>query len=98
MDITPIKVMEYLAMKKPVLSNSLPGVLYEIGKNNGVLFTKNQEDLIKRIAELSVKKKYLQKLGQKGYELVKDKYAWPKILEDFKTVMIKLIREKYEKL
>ena len=98
MDITPIKVMEYLALKKPVLSNSLPGVLYEIGKNNGVLFTKNQEDLIKRIAELSVKKEYLQKLGQKGYELVKDKYAWPKILEDFKTVMIKLIREKYGKL
>jgi len=98
MDITPIKVMEYLALKKPVLSNSLPGVLYEIGKNNGVLFTKNQEDLIKRIAELSVKKEYLQKLGQKGYELVKDKYAWPIILEDFKTVMIKLIREKYGKL
>lgn len=97
-DITPIKVMEYLAMKKPVLSNSLPGVIYEIGKNNGVLFTKNQEDLIKRIAELSVKKEYLQKLGQKGYELVKDKYAWPKILEAFKMVMVKLLCEKYRKL
>jgi len=98
MDITPIKVMEYLAMKKPVLSNSLPGVLYEIGKDNGVLFAKNQEDLIKKIAELSGRREYLQELGQKGYQLVKDKYAWPKILEDFKKVMIKLIRKKYGKL
>ncbi|MFX0048780.1 MAG: glycosyltransferase [Candidatus Hermodarchaeota archaeon] len=97
-DITPIKVIEYLAMKKPVLSTSLPGVLYEIGRNNGILFAKNQEDLIKKIAEFSVKKKYLQKLGQKGYEFVKDKYAWPNILEDFKMVMIKLMHEKYKKL
>lgn len=33
--------MEYMAMKKPVLSNSLPGVILEIGKDNGVIFAKN---------------------------------------------------------
>lgn len=92
--ITPVKVMEYLAMKKPVLSNSLPSVVQEIGKNKGVIFTKNQEELIKRIGELSHQKESLKDIGEKGFKFIMKNYAWSNILHDIKKIMISLIRKK----
>jgi len=70
-EIIPIKIFEYMAMKKPVLSNSLPSVLYEIGENNGVLFSKDQKALIKKIKELIPKKEELKEIGVKGFNTVK---------------------------
>ena len=92
--ITPVKVMEYMAMKKPVLSNSLPAIVSEIGKDNGVIFAKNQKDLIKMIAELYSKRAELPELGKKGFELIKKKYVWPKILNDLKQIILETIQEK----
>ena len=92
-DITPVKVMEYMAMKKPVLSNNLPNVMLEIGENNGVIFAKNQEDLIKKIADLIPKKDELKAIGQKGFKLIKEKYDWNELLKDFKRIMINTIKK-----
>ena len=96
-EITPIKIIEYMAMKKPVLSNSLPGVILEIGKNNGVIFAKNQEDLIRKIGQLYTDRNNLQKIGQKGYELVKNRYVWSKVINQFKHIMLDLLRKKRRK-
>ncbi|MHA1491513.1 MAG: glycosyltransferase [Promethearchaeota archaeon] len=93
-DIIPIKVIEYMAMKKPVLSTSLPGVVYEFGKNEGVIFTKNQEELIRKIADLIPQKEDLRKLGEKGFELVKTKYVWSNVIKDFKEILIDVIKNK----
>ena len=92
--ITPVKILEYMAMKKPVLSNSLPGVLLEIGKNNGVIFAKNQTELIKKIAELIPKREELKKEGLKGFEIIKKNYVWLNILNELKKIMINLIKKK----
>jgi glycosyltransferase involved in cell wall biosynthesis len=96
-EITPVKVMEYMAMKKPVLSNSLPGVLQEIGENNGVIFAKNQEDLIIKIGELISKKPELAEIGQRGYNLILRNYVWSEILKDFKKIMLNLIKRRSKK-
>jgi len=93
-DITPVKIMEYMAMKKPVLSNSLPNVVLEIGENNGVIFAENQRELIKKIAELVPKKNELKKIGESGYKLIKENYLWIDILEDFKKIMMRTIKKK----
>ena len=93
-EITPVKIMEYMAMKKPVLSNSLPGVLTEIGKNNGVIFARNQDDLIKKIEALSTNKDKLKQIGLKGFKLIKMYYVWPKILNSFKRILFELIKIK----
>ena len=93
-EITPIKVMEYMAMKKPVLSNNLPSVVLEIGKDNGVIFTKNQMELIKKIGELASQKTDLKNIGQRGYNLIKKFYVWPAILKDLKKIMIQLIEKR----
>jgi len=93
-DITPVKIMEYMAMKKPVLSNSLPSVVGEIGENNGVIFARNQKELIKKIGELTGEKESLNKTGLQGFDLIKKHYVWPKILNNLKKIIINLIKEK----
>jgi len=96
-DITPVKVMEYMAMKKPVLSNSLPSVVSEIGRDNGVIFAPNQKELIKKIGELTKGKEKLKAIGLQGYELIKKHYVWSKIMNKLKKIMIDLIKEKKQK-
>lgn len=93
-DITPVKVMEYMAMKKPVLSNNLPSVVREIGENHGVIFAQNQKDLIEKIGELYKDKSDLIRIGHKGFELIKKYYLWPNIMKKLKTIIINIIREK----
>jgi glycosyltransferase involved in cell wall biosynthesis len=93
-EITPVKIMEYMAMKKPVLSNSLPGVINEIGKDNGVIYAKNQVDLIKKIKHLSLDKEKLREIGQDGFKLIEEYYSWPVILLDFKKMLINQIKLK----
>jgi len=86
-EITPVKIMEYMAMKKPVLSNSLPGVINEIGKDNGVIYAKNQLELIKKIRPLSLDKEKLRNIGQRGFRLIEKYYSWPIIMRDFKDLL-----------
>ncbi|MFW9818370.1 MAG: glycosyltransferase [Candidatus Thorarchaeota archaeon] len=93
-EITPVKILEYIAMKKPVLSNSLPGVINEIGKDNGVIYAKNQHELIKKIEPLSLEKEKLREIGNNGFNFIKKYYTWPIILREFKTILINQIRLK----
>ena len=96
-EITPIKVIEYMAMKKPVLSNSLPGVVLELGEESGVIFEKNQVDLIAKIKELIPLKEELKHRGEKGFDFIKKKYLWSEILKDFKKIIIDVITKKLKK-
>jgi glycosyltransferase involved in cell wall biosynthesis len=91
-EISPIKAVEYLAMKKPVLSTSLPGVISEIGYNNGIIYTKNQNELILKIEDLISQKENLRAIGLKGYNYVKEKYAWNIIINIFKQIMIDALK------
>jgi len=81
-------------MKKPVLSTSLPSVVREIGKNNGVIFAQNQKELVEKIRDLTKEKEKLKNFGLKGYELIEKHYMWPDILKDLKKIMLDLIKEK----
>ncbi|MFX1391348.1 MAG: glycosyltransferase [Promethearchaeota archaeon] len=94
-EITPIKIIEYMAMKKPVLTNSLPAIVLELKKNSDLIFAKNQQELIKMIGDLIPQKEKLKKIGQKGFEIVKKKYTWSKIIADFKKTIINTIKNKY---
>lgn len=96
-DITPVKVMEYMAMKKPVLSNSLPSVVSEIGRDNGVIFAPNQKELIKKIGDLAKEKEQLKAIGLRGYELIKKYYVWSNILNKLKKIIIDLIKKRNTK-
>ena len=56
---------------KPELSAKLHGIYNEIGKNNGVIYAKNQRDLIERIKGLTGRKEELPKIGLKGCNYIK---------------------------
>jgi len=42
-DIVPIKMYEYMAVGKPVISTKLPGIIREFGMENGVLYVESPE-------------------------------------------------------
>lgn len=93
-EITPIKLIEYMAMKKPVLSTMLPNLVYEFGSDSGAIFVKDQQKLIKEIRHFIPKKDELKEIGEKSYEFVKDQYSWEKIISRFKKIMIEEIKKK----
>ena len=91
-EIVPIKIFEYMAMKKPVLSNSLPAVVLELKNKSDIIFSKNLDDLIKKIGDLISEKHELRQLGLQGYEFVKKNYAWPILINRFKKILIDVMK------
>ncbi|MHA1765836.1 MAG: glycosyltransferase [Promethearchaeota archaeon] len=95
--ITPIKIIEYMSMKKAVLSTKLPGLVYELDSESGVIFAENQEQLIRKIKDLTKEKEKLKQIGEKSYQYVRERYSWDKILNQFKNIMLEEIKNKFGK-
>ncbi len=90
-DIVPIKLYEYMAMQKPVISTRLPGVMKEFGDDNGIVYVDRSEDVVKKALEIA-DSGAVNELGLKAREFVKDN-SWEKITDDF----VKLLQEAVEK-
>jgi len=90
-DIVPIKMYEYMAMRKPVIASKLPGVMKEFGKDNGVVYIKKPEDTIEKALSL-VRTGELKELGAKAKKFV-DRYDWEKITDEFESILHKAITE-----
>ena len=84
-DIVPIKMYEYMAMKKPVISTKLPGVMKEFGENNGVVYVDKPEDVVKKATEL-VHDGNLEELGLKARGFA-ERYSWDNITDEFERVL-----------
>jgi glycosyltransferase involved in cell wall biosynthesis len=94
-DIVPIKMYEYMAMKKPVIASRLPGVIREFGKDNGVVYINKPEDAIEKALDL-VRSSDLEELGAKAKKFV-DRYDWEKIADEFESILQEEITENREK-
>lgn len=91
-DIVPIKVYEYMAMGKPVISTKLPGVMREFGENNGVFYIDKSADLIEKAIELSSKND-LSEIGIKARKFV-ERNSWENIIDEFEYNLQEVIKEK----
>ncbi|MFC1966126.1 glycosyltransferase family 4 protein [Chloroflexota bacterium] len=91
-DGLPAKIYEYLAMKKPMISTRLPGVMKEFGEDNGVIYVDQPEDVITKTNEL-VSSGKLEQLGLKARRFV-EQYSWDKITDEFETILKGVIRDK----
>ena len=91
-DIVPIKLYEYMAMKKPVISTRLPGVVKEFGENNGMVYVDRPEDVIAKATEL-VQCGKVEGLGQKARKYV-ERNSWDKITDEFEEILEEVIKEK----
>ncbi len=92
MDIVPIKIIEYMAAGKPVISTKLRGIMREFGKNNGIIYCSNIQEFIQTAVRLKGDKE-LDVMGEKGAQRVKGR-DWKVLIEQFEKELIKLIRQK----
>jgi glycosyltransferase involved in cell wall biosynthesis len=93
-DIVPIKVYEYMAMRKPVISTRLPGIIREFGKDNGVVYISQPEDAVKKASQL-IQDGSLEKLGTKARRFV-ERYSWDNITDEFEKILEEVIKGKRE--
>ena len=91
-DIVPIKLYEYMAMGKPVISTKLSGVMREFGENNGVIYVDEPADAIDKAKSL-VRDGKIGKLGDKARKFVQ-KYNWDSITDEFEKILEGVIEEK----
>jgi glycosyltransferase involved in cell wall biosynthesis len=84
-DIVPIKMYEYMAMKKPVISTELPGVMNEFGDANGVFYVKSAEELLCKAMDL-IKLDVIKKEGKKAKAFVSNS-DWNKIADHFENLI-----------
>ncbi len=91
-DIVPIKMYEYMAMAKPVISTRLPGIIAEFGEDNGVIYVRGPEEVVEKALDL-VKTGNLSQLGLKARGFV-EKYTWDNITDEFERILDEAVREK----
>jgi len=84
-DIVPIKMYEYMAMGKPVISTRLPGVMKEFGTDNGVLYVERPEDALGKALEL-IKAGTIEAHGKKARQFVRD-IEWDTVVDQFEEVL-----------
>jgi len=91
-DIVPIKMYEYMAMQKPVISTRLPGVMKEFGEGNGVIYVDKPEEVVAKALEL-VRTGQARELGLKARKFV-ERNNWDRITDEFERILNEVIAEK----
>jgi glycosyltransferase involved in cell wall biosynthesis len=90
--IVPIKLYEYMAMGKPVISTRLPGVVAEFGNDNGILYVDNPHEVVARAEEL-VRGKNMASAGARARRFAQN-LAWDTIVDDFERILEEAIGER----
>ncbi len=85
----PVKIFEYMACQKPVISTRLAGVIEALG--NRVLYANNCHEYQERLAELLNNREMRQKLGSEGRRFVENNYSWTKITAAFEKLLFEVV-------
>jgi glycosyltransferase involved in cell wall biosynthesis len=91
-DIVPIKLYEYMAMQKAVISTRLSGVLKEFGESNGVVYVDRPEDVVPKAIEM-VQSGQVKELSLRAREFAA-RNSWEKITDKFEGILERAIEEK----
>ena len=79
--MSPLKMFEYMASKRPIITSNLPSIKEILNENNCVFFqSDNQKDLAEKIIFLLANKNLADKISEQAYREVKD-YTWKKRAE-----------------
>ena len=82
----PLKLFEYMACQKPVISVPLAGVREAVGDR--VLYASDSAQLAESIERLFADRDLRQSLGTQGRSLVERDYAWESICERFDDLLV----------
>ena len=89
-DIVPIKIYEYLAMKKVVIASELPGLSKEFGYGNGIVYINEACEVLSKVYEILSGGRY-DEIASNGCEYVKSN-DWEIITDKFENTMRKLLK------
>lgn len=89
-NIVPLKVYEYMASSKPVISTDLPGMITEFGSDSGVVFVNRPEEVV-RVAFSLADRQTRTELGEKARKAV-GKKDWVTITNEFEKCLGEVIR------
>jgi len=87
MNIVPIKIYEYMAMGKPVITTNLPGIQKEFGEGKGIVYIERPEAVFEKTFELI--ENGLQESGYNARRFVEN-YEWNSIVSDFEKILERL--------
>ncbi|MDM7998646.1 MAG: glycosyltransferase [Dehalococcoidia bacterium] len=90
--IVPIKLYEYMAMRKPVIATKLPGIVAEFGEGNGLVYVHGPEEVIPRALEI-VRNGNLQELGSRARAFV-EVNTWDAVADQFERILEEAVKEK----
>lgn len=84
-DIVPIKIYEYMAMGKPVITTNLPGIMKEFGSDNGVSYVQKPSDVLVKASSIDIKEE-----GRKARTFAEGN-DWNRITDEFENILDGLI-------
>lgn len=87
----PLKLFEYMACKKPVISSEILGVKRVVGDK--VLYASTRDEYREKILKLYRDEELRLKMGEEGRKLVEKNYEWGRIVEKLEYLLEEL---KYE--
>jgi len=88
-NIVPIKMYEYMACGKPVISTRLPGIMKEFNRNNGVMYVNKPTEVLKKAIELCNDNGSIKEHGARGRKFV-EKYSWERVTDKFERILKEL--------
>ena len=89
-DIVPIKIYEYLAMKKVVIATELPGISTEFGYNHGIEYINEASEVLNKVDEILNNNEY-DEIANNAREYVKSN-DWEVITDKFEKALGNLIK------
>ena len=88
-DIVPIKIYEYLAMRKVVIATELPGISKEFGYNHGIEYIQEASEVLETVEGIVSSGRY-DEIASTAREYVKSN-DWEAITDKFEEAMTKLL-------
>jgi len=81
----PLKLFEYMACEKPVISTELPGVKAIAGDK--VMYVSDKEGYKEKVDELYKNEELRHEMGKIGREFVENGYSWEKIVKKLECLL-----------
>jgi len=85
-NIVPIKMYEYMACGKPVISTKLPGIMKEFGYDNNVIYVDRPAEVLEKVVELINDCESMREYMARARKFV-EKHSWNKITDEFENIV-----------
>ena len=82
----PLKLLEYMACGKPVISTPVAGVKEVAGSR--VLYASDSEELAERITQLHQDEDLRSEMGREGRRFVEERYTWKRAFSALEEVLL----------